>query len=82
MPPGDTFICFLRARSPDLVIVARRLIRTVVAPELCALVRHYDVSLAAFSLPIGRWLIERPMSALPDLRVVSDHAWSNTTQSN
>jgi hypothetical protein len=28
-----------------------------------------------------RWLIERPMSALPYLRVVSDHAWSNTTQS-
>ena len=50
------------------------------APELSALVRHY-ARLAAFSLPIVRRLIERPTSAPPDLRVVFDHAWPNTTQS-
>ena len=42
--------------------------------------RHY-ARLAAFSLPIVRRLLERATSAPPDLRVVSDHAWSNTTQS-
>ena len=49
-------------------------------PGLSALVRHY-ARLAAFSLPIVRRLLERPTSAPPDLHVVSDHAWSNTTQS-
>jgi 2-polyprenyl-3-methyl-5-hydroxy-6-metoxy-1,4-benzoquinol methylase len=45
------------------------------------LVRHY-ARLVAFSSPIVRRLLERPMaSAPPDLRVVSDRAWSNTTQS-
>ena len=50
------------------------------APGLSALVRHY-ARLAAFSLPIVRRLLERPTSVLPDLRVVSDHVWSNTKQS-
>jgi 2-polyprenyl-3-methyl-5-hydroxy-6-metoxy-1,4-benzoquinol methylase len=52
----------------------------VATPGLSALVRHY-AGLAAFSLPIVRRLLERPTSAPPDLHVVSDHAWSNTTQS-
>jgi 2-polyprenyl-3-methyl-5-hydroxy-6-metoxy-1,4-benzoquinol methylase len=42
-------------------------------------VRHY-ARLAAFSLPIVRRLLGRT-SAPSDLRVVSNHAWSNTTQS-
>ena len=50
------------------------------APGLSALVRHY-ARLAAFSLPIVRRLLERPTSVLPDLRVVSDHVWSNIKQS-
>jgi SAM-dependent methyltransferase len=45
-----------------------------------ALVRHY-ARLVAFSLPIVRRLLERPTSAPPDLRLMSDHAWSNATQS-
>jgi 2-polyprenyl-3-methyl-5-hydroxy-6-metoxy-1,4-benzoquinol methylase len=52
----------------------------VAASGLSALVRHY-ARLAAFSLPIVRRLLERPTSAPSDLRVVSDRAWSNTTQS-
>jgi 2-polyprenyl-3-methyl-5-hydroxy-6-metoxy-1,4-benzoquinol methylase len=52
----------------------------VAAPGLSALVRHY-APLAAFSLPIVRRLLKRPTSAPPDLRVVPDQAWSNTTQS-
>jgi len=52
----------------------------VAAPGLSALLRHYG-RLAAFSLPIVRRLLARPTSAPSDLRVVSDHAWSNTTQS-
>ena len=47
---------------------------------LSALVRHY-AHLAAFSFPPVHQLIERPTSAPPDLRVVFDQAWSNTTQS-
>ena len=50
------------------------------ARRLNALVRHH-ARLVAFSLPLVRRLLERPTSAPPDLRVVSDHAWSNTTQS-
>jgi 2-polyprenyl-3-methyl-5-hydroxy-6-metoxy-1,4-benzoquinol methylase len=45
-----------------------------------ALVRHY-ARLVAFSLSPVHQLIERPRSAPPDLRLVSDHAWSNATQS-
>ena len=50
------------------------------ARGLSALVRHY-ARLAAFSLPLVRRVLERPTSAPADLRVVSDRAWSNTTQS-
>ena len=50
------------------------------ARGLSALVRHH-ARLVAFSLPVVRRLLERPTSAPPDLRVVSDHAWSKTTQS-
>ena len=42
--------------------------------------RHY-ARLAGFSVPIMRRLIERPTSVPPDLRLVFDHAWSNTAQS-
>jgi SAM-dependent methyltransferase len=42
--------------------------------------RHY-ARLAAFSVPIVRRLIERPMSVPPDLRLVFDHAGSITSQS-
>jgi 2-polyprenyl-3-methyl-5-hydroxy-6-metoxy-1,4-benzoquinol methylase len=52
----------------------------VSARGLSALVRHY-ARLVAFSLPLVRRVLERPTSAPADLRVVSDRAWSNTTQS-
>jgi SAM-dependent methyltransferase len=52
----------------------------VSARGLSALVRHH-ARLVAFSLPVVRRLLERPTSAPPDLRVVSDHAWLNTMQS-
>ena len=50
------------------------------ARGLSALARHY-ARLVAFSLPLVRRVLERPTSAPADLRVVSDRAWSNTTQS-
>jgi 2-polyprenyl-3-methyl-5-hydroxy-6-metoxy-1,4-benzoquinol methylase len=52
----------------------------VSARGLSALLRHY-ARLVAFSLPLVRRVLERPKSAPADLRVVSDRAWSNTTQS-
>jgi 2-polyprenyl-3-methyl-5-hydroxy-6-metoxy-1,4-benzoquinol methylase len=52
----------------------------VAAHGLSALVRHH-ARLVAFSLPLVRRVLERPTSAPADLRLVSDRAWSNTTQS-
>jgi 2-polyprenyl-3-methyl-5-hydroxy-6-metoxy-1,4-benzoquinol methylase len=52
----------------------------VSAHGLSALARHY-ARLVTFSLPLVRRVFEHPTSAPADLRVVSDRAWSNTTQS-
>jgi 2-polyprenyl-3-methyl-5-hydroxy-6-metoxy-1,4-benzoquinol methylase len=52
----------------------------VSAHGLRALARHY-ARLVAFSLPLVRRVLERTTSPPADLRVVSDQAGSNTTES-